>query len=127
MEKFFDLHQVPTLQKVTIASLFLKPDQFVWYQCFCDLKNESIISWSIFTEELISHYGDINSNTFFSQLVNLKQKGPVTEHIKQFQHLSIKVKNILEDNLLDLFIGTLKDIIQHEVCLFKPPSLESIS
>ena len=84
MEKFFDLHQVPTLQKVTIASLYLELDQFVWYQWLCDRKKDSIISWSIFTEELIAHYGDINNNTLFSQLVNLKQKGPVTEHINQF-------------------------------------------
>ena len=85
---------------------------------------DSITSWSIFIEELIAHYGDINNNTFFSQLVNLKQKVLVIEHIKQFQKLSLRVKNILEDNLLDLFIGTLKDNIQHEVCLFEPPSLE---
>ena len=84
MVQFFDLHQVPSMQKVTIASLYLEPDQFVWYQWICDHKKESIISWSIFTEELIAHYGDINSNTFFSQLVNLKQKGSVTDHIKQF-------------------------------------------
>ena len=76
---------------------------------------------------MIAHYGDINSNTFFIQLVNIKQKGPVTEHIKQFQQLSLKVKNISEDKLLDLFIGTLKDNIQHEVCLFKPPSLAKAS
>ena len=31
MEQFFGLHQVPTFQKVTIASLYLEPDQFVWY------------------------------------------------------------------------------------------------
>ena len=93
MEQFFDLHQVPTMQKVTIASLYLEPDQFVWYQWLCDHKRESIISWSIFTEELIAHYGDINSNTFFSQLVNLKQEGPVTDHIKQFQQLIPRVKN----------------------------------
>ena len=31
---------------------------------------------------------------------------------------------ILDDILLDLFIGTLKDNIQHEVRLFKPTSLE---
>ena len=60
MEQFFDLHQVPTLQKVTIASLYLKPDQFVSYQWFCDRKKEFYISWSIFTEELIAHYRDIN-------------------------------------------------------------------
>ena len=34
------------------------------------------------------------------------------------------MNNILEDNLLDLFIGTLKDNIQHDVCLFEPSSLE---
>ena len=32
MEQFFDIHQVPNLQKVTIASLYLEPQQFVWYQ-----------------------------------------------------------------------------------------------
>ena len=57
-------------------------------------------------------------------MVNLKQKGPVTKHIKQFQQLSLRVKNISKHNLLDLFIGTLKDSIQHEVCLFEPSSLD---
>ena len=65
MDQFFDLHQVPTLQIVTIASLYLELDQFVWCQWLCDHKKDSIISWSIFTEELITHYGDINRNTFF--------------------------------------------------------------
>ena len=88
MEQFFNLHQVPTLQKVTIAPLYLDPDKFVWYQWLCDCKNDSIISWSIFIEELIAHCGDINRNTFI-HLVNLKQKGQVTEHIKQFLQLSL--------------------------------------
>ena len=34
------------------------------------------------------------------------------------------MKNILEYNLLDLFIGTLKDNIQHEVRIFEPSALE---
>ena len=53
MEQFFDLHQVPTMQ----ASLYLEPDQFVWYQWICDRKNDSIISWYIFIEELIHNMG----------------------------------------------------------------------
>ena len=68
----------------------------------------------------MSHYEDIKRNTLFSQLINIKQKGPIIENIKQFQGLNIRVKNILEDNLLDVFTGTLKDIIQHVVRLFKP-------
>ena len=38
MEQFFDLYQVPNLQNVTIASLYLEPEQFVWYQWLCEHK-----------------------------------------------------------------------------------------
>ena len=76
-----DLHQVPNLQKVTISSLYLEPKQFVWYQWLCEQKKDTIISWSIFMEELISYHNDKN-NTFFRQLVNLKKKGLVAEYIQ---------------------------------------------
>ena len=35
------------------------------------------------------------------------------------------MKNILEDNLLYLLMGTLKESIQHEVPLFESKSLEN--
>jgi len=57
-------------------------------------------------------------------LINLRQKGPIIEHIQQFQNLSLRVEGIPDNKLLDLFIETLKDKIQHEVCLFEPTSLE---
>jgi hypothetical protein len=39
--------------------------------------------------------------------------------------LNIKVKNIPDEHLIDVFIGTLKDNIQHEVRLWEPKSLEN--
>ena len=75
-------------------------------------------------EEMISHYEDTKSNTFFSQLINLKQKGSMAEHSKDFQKLNIRVNNIPEKQRIDVFIGTLKDNIQHEVHLWEPDSLE---
>jgi hypothetical protein len=123
MEQFFDLHNVPHTQKVRIASLYLEPNQFVWYRWLCSRK--SLITWTIFMEEMISHYDDTRSNTFFSQLINLKQKGSITEHIENFQRLNIKVIDIPDEHLIDVFIGTLKDNIQHEVHLWKPKSLEN--
>jgi hypothetical protein len=123
MEQFFDLHNVPHTQKVRIASLYLEPNQFVWYRWLCSRK--SLITWTMFMEEMISHYEDTRSNTFFSQLINLKQKGSVTEHIKNFQRLNIKVTDIPDEHLIDVFIGTLKDNIQHEVRLWEPKSLEN--
>ena len=44
MEKYFDIHQVPSLQNVSIASLYLENDQFVWYQWICEIKKDYIIS-----------------------------------------------------------------------------------
>ena len=123
MEQFFDLHNVPHTQKVQIASLYLEPNQFVWYRWVFSRK--SLITWTIFMEEMIVHYEDTRSNTFFSQLINLKQKGSVTKHIENFQRLNIKVINIPDEHLIDVFIGTLKDHIQHEVHLWEPKSLEN--
>jgi hypothetical protein len=122
MEQFFDLNNVQNTQKVCMATLYLEPNQFVWYQWLCSRKQ--FITWAIFTEELIAHYEDTKSNTFFSQLISLKQKGSIMEHIEEFQKLKIRVKNILEDHRIDVFIGTLKDNIQHDVRLWEPDSLE---
>ena len=73
MEKLFYLHQVLTLQKVIIASLYLETDQFVLYQWLCERKKiDSIISWSILMDELIVHYRYIKRNKVFNQLINNK-------------------------------------------------------
>ena len=39
--------------------------------------------------------------------------------------MNIKVTDIPDDHLIDVFIGTLKDNIQHEVRLWQPKSLEN--
>src|SRR5271168_681135 len=121
MEQFFDLNNVQNTQKVRIATLYLEPNQFVWYQWLCSRKQ--FITWAIFTEELIAHYEDTKSNTFFSQLISLKQNGSIMEHI-EFQKLNIRIKDILEGHRIDVFIGSLKDNIQHDVHLWEPDSLE---
>lgn len=115
MEQYFDLHNVKNTQKVRIANLCLEPNKFVWYRwLFC---HKQIVTWLIFIGEMTAHYEDTKSNTFFSQFINLKQKALMVEHIKDFQKLNIRVNYILEAHRIDVFIGTLKDNIQHEVCL----------
>ena len=46
------------------------------------------------------------------------------EHIEDFQKLNIMVNDIPEKHTIEVFIGTLNDKIQHEVCLWEPDSLE---
>ena len=117
MEQLFYLHNVPHTQKVQIASLYLEPNQFVWYRWLCSYK--SIVTWTIFMEEMIAHYEDTRSNTFFIQLINIKQKGLVTEHIEKIQILKIKAIDIPDEHLIDIFIRTLRDNIQHEFRLWE--------
>ena len=81
MEKYFDLHGVPLLKKVCIASSYLEQDQFLWYKWLCSHK--PLVTWSIFIEEIIAHYEDTNRNTFFratsQQLEEKDKKGFVTK------------------------------------------------
>ena len=64
---------------------------------------------------------------YLSNWYILGKKGSVTKHIQQFKKFSLRLKNISNDNLLDLFVGTLKETIQHEVCLLEPRSLGNAS
>ena len=74
---------------------------------------------------MIAHYEDRKRNNFFSQLINLKQKGSTVEHIEDIQKLNIRVIDIPEEHRIDVFIGILNDNIQHEVRVWEPDSLEN--
>ena len=63
MGQFFHLNNVQNTQKVRIATLYLEPNQFIWYQWLFFRKQ--IITWAIFMEELAAHYEDTKRNTFF--------------------------------------------------------------
>ena len=95
MEKYFDLNNVQNTQKVHIETLHLEQNKFVWYRWLCSYKK--IVIWSNFTENMIANYEDIESNTFFSQLINPKQKGSMGEHTEDFKKLNIRVTDILEE------------------------------
>ncbi len=124
MENIFEVHQIPYGQKVTMASLYLEPDQFIWYRWLSTHRRKKglIVLWSIFTEELQAQYSNSVTKNFFNQLAKLQQTGSVKDYIQKFQNLSLRVDTITE-NLNDLFLGGLKDHIQHEVRMFCPSSL----
>jgi len=65
MEQYFDLHGVPLLQKLYIASSYLESDQLLWYKGLCSHKH--LVTWSIFMDGMIAHYKDTKSNTFFRE------------------------------------------------------------
>ena len=118
MEQYFDLNNFKNTQKVRIATLHLEQNTFVWYRWLFSRKK--IVTWSIFMEEMIAHYEDTKRNTFFSQMINFKQKGSVVEHNEDLKKLNIRVTDIPKEHRIDVFIGTLKDNMQHEVLVWEP-------
>ena len=74
---------------------------------------------------MIAHYEDTKRNTFFSQSINVIQKGSMEEHIEDFQKLNIRENDIPNKHRIDVSIETLKDNIQHEVRLWEPDSLQN--
>ena len=48
----------------------------------------------------------------------------MAEHIQDFQKLNIRETDIIEEHMIDVFIGNLKDNIQHEVRVWELDSLE---
>lgn len=56
-EHYFDLHEVASLQKINIASIFVEQGQHVWYQWLCKRKKDFVVSSPIFIKEFIAHYG----------------------------------------------------------------------
>ena len=43
MEQYFDLHNVQHTQNICIETLYLEPNQFVWYQWICCHK--PLVTW----------------------------------------------------------------------------------
>ena len=100
MEQYFDFLNVQNTQKVRIATLHLEQNTFVWFRWLCSCKKKKIVTREIFMKEIITHYEDTKRNKFFSQLINLKQKGSMVEHIEDFKKLNIRVTDIPEETLL---------------------------
>jgi len=48
----------------------------------------------------------------------------MAEHIGDFKKLNIRVNDITNKKMVDVFIGALKDNIQHKVHLWEADSLE---
>ena len=71
-------------------------------------------------EEMIAHYEDTRRDTFFIHLINLKQKGSIVECIENFQRLNIKVTNIPDEHMIDVFIGNLRIPFNMSLSFVKP-------
>lgn len=77
-------------------------------------RDEQHITWPIFTEGVLTHFGP-TSEDYFIQLVQLKKPGSLLEYQVEFESTSYILIYILQDRLVSTFVEGLNDELHIDV------------
>ncbi|KAJ0021522.1 hypothetical protein Pint_31690 [Pistacia integerrima] len=121
VEQFFNFHEKPNEERVSIASFHLEDEAQLWFQLLKEDKLE--VSWDDFKEGLYSRYGPNQYLDFFGDLAKLQQKGSVQAYQVQFEKLFSKVGWLAPERKVSCFISGLQDSICIEVQVGRPRTL----
>ncbi|KAK3230531.1 hypothetical protein Dsin_002412 [Dipteronia sinensis] len=81
-EQYFQIHNIPMSDRVTLASFHLDGDAQLWFQI---LKQELLyVSWEEFRESLYTRYGLKQILDYFLELTKLQHIGTVMKYHNQF-------------------------------------------
>lgn len=108
-EQFFELHDIPTTERVSLASFHLEGDAHLWYQL---LRQEMIlVSWDDFKKRLNSRYRSNQYLDFFVELTHLQQARSVLDYQEKFEKLLAKSGPMDQARLVNCFVGGIREPI----------------
>ncbi|KAJ8753628.1 hypothetical protein K2173_025619 [Erythroxylum novogranatense] len=108
-EQFFQFHDTPEADRVSLASFHLEGDAQLWYQLL--KQEERTITWVELKEGLHSRYGPNQFFDHFGELTKLQQCGSVQDYQNQFE------------KQIGCFVSGLTASIRTEVQAGRPASL----
>ncbi|XP_027156075.1 uncharacterized protein LOC113756717 [Coffea eugenioides] len=117
VEQYFKAVDVPEVEKVTIASMYLSGDAKLWWRMMqSDPTRPKVDTWDVLKEELKKQFLPTNvSWKVRDALWNLKQNKSVHEYVAEFQALMLGVKEMSEEDRLYTFIRGLQPWAQREL------------
>ncbi|KAK0571896.1 hypothetical protein LWI29_023257 [Acer saccharum] len=122
-KQFFQIHETPTVDQVTLASFHLEGDAQLWYQL---LKQERItITWEEFKQGLHTRFGPNQFFNFFGELTKLQQTGTVEEYQGKFEKLLARAGHLPQAQQVSCFISGLRDTIRTDIQANRPTDLTS--
>jgi hypothetical protein len=125
IEKYFELHNIMDDKKrihITTFNFEIKPYQ--WYQWVVKRKHPLYhYTWGLFTRVLEAQYGKVWEHDYFGKLTRIKHLGDIEDYNSEFQVLATRVDNISDDQLLEAYMGGLKEDIKHELFLRHPANI----
>jgi hypothetical protein len=117
-EQFFAFYNIPTENRLSLASFYMKGDALSWYKWM--YQNHQLFDWASFSKALELHFGRSTYENHQAQLFKLRHYGSVSEYQTQFEKLGNRVLGLPPDALLNCFISGLIPEIRHELAVQRP-------
>lgn len=121
--QLFMLYNTLPQNKLWLASFRMEGKAMVWYQ---DLENSGIIAdWEIFVKALLTRFDTSIYYDLMETLMRLRQLGSIEEYNVEFEHVSNRLRQLLESHKLSYFLTGLKYENRLPAKMFNPPDLGS--
>jgi hypothetical protein len=120
-EQFFDYHNTPDMDRMTIASVHLDQDVVPWFQM--NQRSQPFRSWLEFTRALEMDFGPSAYDCPRAALFKLSQNSTVTEYYREFNALANRVYGVSTEAFLDCFLSGLQADIRRDVIALSPANL----
>lgn len=121
IEKFFDLHRVEPVLRLSVVAFHLGSEPATWYQWMDN--NKVLKSWVAFIDELKKRFGASIYDDPLGRISKLIQSVRITKYRAEFEELMIRITGVSECMFLNFFIWGLKPEIRRELLIFPPVSL----
>lgn len=121
IEHFFTFHQILPEQKIDIAAFYMTGDALQWFHWLC--ATQQLSTWEVFARQAELRFGPSTFINHEAQLFKLRQKTTLAAYLSEFESLSTRVPGLSSTSLLNCFLSGLRDDIQRDLYVLRPPSL----
>jgi hypothetical protein len=127
IEQYFEQHNIMDDKKrIHIETLNFEIKPYQWYQWVVKRKPPLYhYTWGLFTRDLEAQYGKVWERDFI-QLTRIKHLDDIEDYNSKFEVLATRVDDISDEQLLEAYMGGLKQDIKHEIFLKHPTNIALI-
>lgn len=125
LDTYFHLNPMRDVDAIGFATLHLEGDaREWWYHGLIMLGHIHITTYTEFIRRLLERFERKDLELHFKELAHLRQTGSAEVYITEFQRLAVMVTDVLEAQLIMLFMEGLFETLHGWVRAYKPTSLQ---
>jgi hypothetical protein len=121
ISQFFDYHNTPEEDRLTVASFYMEGQALSWYQWMH--RNNLITTWFGFLQALETRFAPSYYDDPASALFKLTQRSTMYVYLTEFERLANRIVGLPQPFLLSCFISGLSPEIRREVQALRPVTL----